>query len=74
MIPDNFDRNLEKVCSNGIHYFLKLLPLRKLYSVYFTFNYYFKKANLSESNMASSKDLVEKIKSLLEEFGTLQKC
>jgi hypothetical protein len=24
IIPDNFDINLEKVCSNGIHYFLKL--------------------------------------------------
>jgi antitoxin component YwqK of YwqJK toxin-antitoxin module len=24
IIPDNFDTNLEKVCSNGIHYFLKL--------------------------------------------------
>jgi antitoxin component YwqK of YwqJK toxin-antitoxin module len=24
IIPDDFDRNLEEVCSNGIHYFLKL--------------------------------------------------
>jgi antitoxin component YwqK of YwqJK toxin-antitoxin module len=24
IIPDNFDTNLENVCSNGIHYFLKL--------------------------------------------------
>jgi antitoxin component YwqK of YwqJK toxin-antitoxin module len=24
IIPDKFDRNLEEVCSNGIHYFLKL--------------------------------------------------
>jgi antitoxin component YwqK of YwqJK toxin-antitoxin module len=24
IIPNDFDRNLEKVCSNGIHYFLKL--------------------------------------------------
>jgi hypothetical protein len=24
IIPDNFDTNLENICSNGIHYFLKL--------------------------------------------------